>query len=296
MIWAVMALLIGLIGLYLMQPFLSAGQAASGEQLAEARAQRAAIDLDEAEGRLTDTAAAQARDALDRRVLAVLDAAPKPGILGDLKSQALFIVPAVLLVGVASIYVRVGSPSFEPVTMAEYRAGQAAELPQSLDALVVELRNRLAADPNPPAEGYVLLARSYLRLSQIEAALEAYDVAIAVSEGDPDVIAERDRVIDVLQARAAAPQIDPEAAARIQAMSPEEQSAMIESMVEGLAARLAQDPSDEQGWMRLIRARLVLGQVELARQDLETAQAAFANDPDRLIALEPLARELAQSE
>lgn len=296
MIWVVMLVLMGLIGIYLMQPFLSDDPGVSDPHLTEARAQRTVIDRDEAEGRLTETAAAQARDALDRRVLAILDATPKAGGMSDLRSLAIFLVPAILLLGVASIYVRVGSPSFQPVTMEEYRAAQTAELPQSLDALVVELRKRLEADPNPPAEGYVLLARSYLRLSQIEAALEAYDVAIAVSDGNPDVIAERDRVIAVLQERAAAPQMGAEAAARIQAMSQKEQSAMIESMVEGLAARLAQDSSDAQGWARLIRARLVLGQIEQARQDLETAQAALANDPDRLSVLEPLARELAQSE
>jgi len=296
MIWAIMLLLTALVGYYLLHPFLASGPSPADERLAEARAQRAAIDLDAAEGRLTAEAARQARDALDRRVLEILDAAPKAGSLQDLRSIAIFIVPAVLLLGVASIYVRIGSPAFERVSMAEYQAAQVADLPQSLDGLVVELRNRLEADPNPPADGYILLARSYLRLNQIDAALAAYDRAIEISGQSANMVAERDQVVQALQARAAAPDIDPETAARIQAMSPEEQAAMVESMVEGLAMRLEQDPLDAQGWARLIRARLVLGQMDQARADLETARTLFAEAPDQLALFDVFAAELAQTE
>ena len=72
-----------------------------------------------------------------------------------------------------------------------------------------------------------------------------------------------------------APAIDPEARARIEAMTADEQAAMIEGMVEGLAVRLEQDPRDIQGWMRLIRARAVMGDFAQARQDLATAQQTF---------------------
>ena len=292
MIWLVLILLVVLVGLYLMQPFFLAGGKSSDERLAEARAQRAAIDLDADAGRLTEQAASQARGALDRRVLELLDETSTQGPSSQLRTLAVFLVPAVLLLGAASVYVRIGSPSYERVTVSEFRAAQAAELPQSLDGLVVELRNRLEADPNPPADGYVLLARSYLRLNEIEAALEAYEQAIAISGGAEALIAERDRVIEILRERVNAPEIDPEAAARIQAMTPEEQSAMIESMVEGLAVRLEQNPEDAPGWLRLIRARMVLGQRAQAQQDLQAALAVFADDPEALSLFEPLEIEL----
>lgn len=292
MIWLVLILLVVLVGLYLMQPFFLAGGKSSDERLAEARAQRAAIDLDADAGRLTEQAASQARGALDRRVLELLDETSTQGPSSKLRTLAVFLVPAVLLLGAASVYVRIGSPSYERVTVSEFRAAQAAELPQSLDGLVVELRNRLEADPNPPADGYVLLARSYLRLNEIEAALEAYEQAIAISGGAEALIAERDRVIEILRERVNAPEIDPEAAARIQAMTPEEQSAMIESMVEGLAVRLEQNPEDAPGWLRLIRARMVLGQRAQAQQDLQAALAVFADDPEALSLFEPLEIEL----
>jgi len=292
MIWLVLILLVVLVGLYLMQPFFLAGGKSSDERLAEARAQRAAIDLDADAGRLTEQAASQARGALDRRVLELLDETSTQGPSSQLRTLAVFLVPAVLLLGAASVYVRIGSPSYERVTVSEFRAAQAAELPQSLDGLVVELRNRLEADPNPPADGYVLLARSYLRLNEIEAALEAYEQAIAISGGAEALIAERDRVIEILRERVNAPEIDPEAAARIQAMTPEEQSAMIESMVEGLAVRLEQNPEDAPGWLRLIRARMVLGQRAQAQKDLQAALAVFADDPEALSLFEPLEIEL----
>lgn len=296
MIWLILLVLAALVAAFLLQPFFTGRTVASKSRLAEARVQRGAIDLDEAEGRLSPDAATQARDALDRRVLEMLDASEQQRLTRDLRTAALFLVPAVLVLGVASVYVRIGSPSYEHVTVAEFRAAQAADLPQSLEGLVVELRNRLEADPNPPADGYVLLARSYLRLGEVEAGLGAYEQAIAISGEDARIVEERDRVVEMLRNRVEAPQIDPEAAARIQAMTPEEQAAMIESMVTGLAARLEANPDDVQGWTRLIRARMVLGQLDQARLDLERAQSQFAEQPEVLARFDQLAAQLADPE
>jgi cytochrome c-type biogenesis protein CcmI len=296
MIWLILLLFAGLLAAYLLQPYFTPRGAQEERRLTEARAQRAALDLDEAEGRLSQEAAIQARDALDRRVLEMLDSSTSPGFRRDLRTVALFLVPAILVLGAASVYVRIGSPSYEYVTVAEFRAAQVADLPQSLEGLVVELRNRLEADPNPPADGYVLLARSYLRLGEVEAGLSAYETAISISAGDSQIVEERDRVVEALRNRLAAPEIDADAAARIQAMTPEEQAAMIESMVAGLAARLVATPDDPEGWARLIRARMVLGDVEQARLDLESAQSQFSDQPETLSRFEPLARELAISE
>lgn len=296
MIWVILILLAALMAAYLLQPFLSDGRGAQHGRMEEARKQRAAIDLDEAEGRLTSDAATQARDALDRRILEILNAPDTGGPALNLRTVAVFLVPAVLVLGVASIYVRIGSPAYERVTVAEYRAAQMADLPQSLDGLVIELRDRLEADPNPPADGYILLARSYVRLSNVDGALEAYERAISISGGHPEIISERDRLIAALQNRSTAPAIDPEAARRIQAMTPEEQSEMIESMVAGLAARLEQNPEDSDGWTRLIRARLVLGQREQALLDLQEAQAIFAEDSETLEQLELFQTELSRGE
>jgi len=273
-------------------PFLSQASEPPVAALDETRRQRATVDLDEAEGRLGSQAAFEARDALDRRILALLDGPDQSSSGGRLKSLAIGVVPAVLLLGGVGIYLQIGQPGYQPMTLAEYQAEQVAELPDTLEELVVVLRARLEADANPPADGYVLLARSYLRLGAVEAGLAAYETAIEISGGAAELVAERDRVIQILQDRSAAPQIDSDAQARIEAMSPDEQAAMIGNMVEGLAVRLEQDPNDLQGWMRLIRARTVMGDVAQARADLTTAQEAFPIETEEGQMLKRLAVEL----
>ena len=62
-----------------------------------------------------------------------------------------------------------------------------------------------------------------------------------------------------------APESDlPAAAAGVEDMSPEERQAFVRSMVEGLASRLEENPEDLDGWLRLVQARLVLGETEEA--------------------------------
>ncbi|MGQ0559132.1 MAG: tetratricopeptide repeat protein [Sphingosinicella sp.] len=59
---------------------------------------------------------------------------------------------------------------------------------------------------------------------------------------------------------------------------PGEQDAMVRAMVERLASRLRQSPRDEQGWIRLMRSRMVLGEREAAATALRSSLAAFAGD------------------
>lgn len=292
MIWLVFVFLLAGVGAYLMLPFLRDADPEALPALEEARRQRSVVDLDEVEGRLSEQAASEARDALDRRILGVLDAPQQKPSGERLKSLALGIVPAALLIGGVGVYTFVGSPSYTPITFAEYQAQQIAELPDTLEGLVVELRARLQADSNPPADGYVLLARSYLRLGDVENGLAAYETALEISGDAESILAERDRVLEMLQQQSAAPQIDPETRAQIEAMSEDEQMAMINNMVEGLAARLAENPDDFEGWMRLIRARAVMGDFERARQAATQALSHFPPDTEQGQTLIQLASEL----
>ena len=291
MIWVFCLALILIGGLYVMQPFLRVAMAGSTSSLDDLRQQRETIDQEAEAGRLNPQAAQEARDALDRRILALLDET-KQGASRRLRSTALAIVPAALLLGVVGVYTQVGSPGYQPLTLAEYRNQQLAELPDTLEELVVVLKARLESDPNPPVTGYVLLARSYLRLGEFDAALAAYDTAIALSDDDPEVVTERQSVVEALENRSAAPPINPENRAEIEAMSPEEQAAMITSMVDGLAARLEQNPDDADGWMRLIRARTVMGDIEQARLDLDAALIHFPPETEQGQRLQQLAAQL----
>lgn len=61
-------------------------------------------------------------------------------------------------------------------------------------------------------------------------------------------------------------------------MTPEERAAMVGGMVEGLAARLAEDGRDLDGWLRLARAYVVLGTPDKARDALASARENHAGD------------------
>ena len=70
----------------------------------------------------------------------------------------------------------------------------------------------------------------------------------------------------------------PEDVRAAEAMLPAERSAMIRGMVDGLANRLSESPRDAEGWIKLIRSRVVLGETELAKQALARGVEVFTDD------------------
>ena len=62
------------------------------------------------------------------------------------------------------------------------------------------------------------------------------------------------------------------------AMTAGDRQAMIRGMVDGLARKLQANPRDEAGWLRLMRARSVLGDNAAAAKARNDALAAFAGD------------------
>jgi cytochrome c-type biogenesis protein CcmH len=66
----------------------------------------------------------------------------------------------------------------------------------------------------------------------------------------------------------------------------------IGAMVAGLAARLKSNPDDSEGWQRLIRAYVVLGNRDKAHAALADARKAATGHDDQLAALDAEAKEL----
>jgi cytochrome c-type biogenesis protein CcmH len=64
---------------------------------------------------------------------------------------------------------------------------------------------------------------------------------------------------------------------------------MIHGMVARLAQRLAANPDDPQGWVRLVRAYAVLGDAAHRDQALATARARYAGQADLLAQLDAAA-------
>jgi cytochrome c-type biogenesis protein CcmH len=77
-----------------------------------------------------------------------------------------------------------------------------------------------------------------------------------------------------------------------QAMAPQDRTAMIRGMVDGLANRLEQQPRDAEGWIKLIRSRVVLGDTELANKSLEQALTIFREDGPERTRIVDAARQL----
>jgi cytochrome c-type biogenesis protein CcmH len=65
-------------------------------------------------------------------------------------------------------------------------------------------------------------------------------------------------------------------------MSEGDRGAMIQGMVERLANRLKQNGDDVEGWLRLVRAYIVMGDPDKAKIALSNARQAVANDAERL--------------
>lgn len=85
------------------------------------------------------------------------------------------------------------------------------------------------------------------------------------------------------------------AATEILSMSADEQQEMISSMVEGLAARLEDEPSNLPDWQRLIRSYVVLDRKQEAQTALEKAIGIFEADQGARATLSDLASGLGLS-
>lgn len=80
----------------------------------------------------------------------------------------------------------------------------------------------------------------------------------------------------------AAPVLSDDAMAAAKDMNEADRGAMIRGMVDRLATRLKQNGDDVEGWLRLVRAYMVMGERDKAVSALIDARQAVANDADRL--------------
>jgi cytochrome c-type biogenesis protein CcmH len=65
-------------------------------------------------------------------------------------------------------------------------------------------------------------------------------------------------------------------------MSPEDRQAMIQGMVEQLASRLQDNPDDPEGWVKLIRSRLVMKDADGAAGAYADAKSALGASPEKM--------------
>jgi cytochrome c-type biogenesis protein CcmH len=114
-----------------------------------------------------------------------------------------------------------------------------------------------------------------------------------LAEATPDA-PWRSAVVERLKALAQAPvsEVVPKGGEAIAALPEAERSAVIASMVEGLASRLNAGGGTIDEWLRLIRAQSVLGNLESARASLGLARQRLVSDAAAQAALTAIARDL----
>jgi cytochrome c-type biogenesis protein CcmH len=78
------------------------------------------------------------------------------------------------------------------------------------------------------------------------------------------------------------PALSDEAVAAAKGMNETDRGTMIRGMVDRLASRLKQNGEDVEGWLRLVKAYMVMGDPDKAKGALMDARQAVAKDPERL--------------
>ena len=254
------------------------------------------------------TAEIQSRAELIARLLERAEANPADAeawrLLGAAYSQAQRFDDAVAALRKAT---GLGPPS--PLLNSEYgealfMAAEGAVTPESRMAFEAVL----AARPDDPRANHYLAVGDY-QAGKTRAALDRWAALIAATPADapylPVVREHLTRAAGDLGLEVASvmpeplppeqprgPALTPEQQANVEAMTPEERQEMIRGMVEGLEARLQEDPEDMEGWLRLIRARAVMGDTDKAQAALDRAFEVFAEAPFPRQRLAALAGEL----
>ena len=208
--------------------------------------------------------------------------------------------------------------TLEP-TNAEHFSAQGEALVQAgggqvTPAALTAFRGALRADPQDPRARYFVAVEMDQR-GEREAAMTAWiDLINSAPAGAPWAAEVRTFVEDLARERgqdissrlrpaptgspapAAAPSgmPGPTAAqvAEAGSMSEADRQAMIQGMVGGLEERLRTSPRDRDGWVRLMRARMVLGDSAAATAAYRNGMRAFADSPTEQAALTEAARGL----
>jgi cytochrome c-type biogenesis protein CcmI len=211
--------------------------------------------------------------------------------------SSLFVVFSFSAIGLYSVLGNPDMASKEAVQKTEMSVSRAIsqnEEPQhenkmSLDQLVVQLEEKLRQDDRNP-EGWMLYARSLMTLKRFDEALSAYNNVLILTDNNPNVLEEFESAkafiekAENLQFPSNATQTSPGPSAEdmkaAASMSDEDRQAMIQTMVDGLSAKLVDDPQNIDGWIRLLRARKVLQQDDEAMAEIERMKLALVDKPE----------------
>jgi len=168
----------------------------------------------------------------------------------------------------------------------------ADKLLPDVNTMIERLAARLETTPQD-SKGWRTLGWSYFNTGRYEQAATAYARAVELDPNSADLKLSYEQAkakasengnretASSLQVEAAgkggdAPPV--EKIGRSEATPPHQSDAAIRSMVDGLAGRLEVSPRDAEGWTRLMRSRVVLGEQEVAAAAFRKALKVFKDD------------------
>jgi len=297
MIWLIMGILVLAALLFLTQPLYAkvVNASADDSEAADYAQQIADIDRQIEAGASDEQTLLNAKTELSRQLLASQDNENKDDDTQPTLLLAILFV--VFCFGALGIYSQVGRPELmkqgalqmpRPAKAQEAmpRIAPDQDNQKSMEQLVGQLEQKLKEDPSNP-DGWILYARSLMHLARYDEALTAYEKVLSLTNNDPDVKVELESARGFVQRQASgAPMRAPgPSASDIEAageMTPQDRMVMIEGMVEGLSAKLEDNPQDVDGWIRLLNARRVLGQQDQASIEIARMKTVFAGKPQTI--------------
>jgi cytochrome c-type biogenesis protein CcmH len=205
--WASVALLLAGALLFVVPPLLRPATTRAGiSPMAAYRDQRAQIDAEFAQGTLTPEQHAQALEELQSRVIEeVGDVSAETAVTQAPQSKAFVATVAALIpVGAIALYAVLGTPAaLNPKEAEQAASGENAPHAMSqeqMEGMVQALADKLQKNPND-ANGWHMLARSYVVFQRLPEAAQAYDRAYQLNKTDPQLMADYADVLAMVNGR-----------------------------------------------------------------------------------------------
>lgn len=176
-------------------------------------------------------------------------------------------------------------------------SAERGEEQKMIRGMVERLAARLKTDKSD-LQGWLMLIRSYAVLKETDKAKETMIAAREQFASDASALEQVDAITKELSfafagGNASAPQQESTVPDQPAAMPLDgEKGNMIRGMVERLAARLKENKSDLEGWLRLIRSYAVLKETDKAQDAAVTARQEFASDAKALEQIDALTQGL----
>lgn len=160
-----------------------------------------------------------------------------------------------------------------------------------VNTMIGRLAARLETAPQD-LQGWQMLGWSYFHLQRYDEAAAAYAKAVALDPSSAELKRAYEEARAKVSGNSRLQTVSPMPAAGNDGEEEIENGAEIRSMVDGLANRLESSPRDAEGWTRLIRSRVVLGEKEAAATALAKALDIFKDDSTASRAVMAVAIEL----